>query len=304
MSDDSSDEDGAASVESEAPSSVILPSANLRQSSLFESAGVKPPAKRDGGPGGDVRYERLSSLALELDGFRETADGANSSLFSGESAKKKKPSKRRTVAAMDSDVSVDDMPQKKKKPSDVGVTNDIFGELGVSDEDESASVFSTQSARDEARKRIFPVKNISCLGCALPQRMAPIETFVRDNIEKMAPEALWRLAALTWINQVCKPCKAEGVDVPRFSWKCIRLHYMLHSTDPIVAKHFTVRQLQTMRFELEGKMVKLSGKDRELDRQTVTTFLQVTKQETAERSSLASLLKKANAGAASTVGDK
>ena len=300
MSDDSSDEDGVASVESEAPSSVILPSANLRQSSLFESAGVKPPAKRDGGPGGDVRYERLSSLALELDGFRETADGAGSSLFSGESAKKKKPSKRRTVAAMDSDVSVDDMPQKKP----AGISEDVFGEMGISDEDDSMSVFSSESKKHEANKRAFPVKGLRCVGCALPHRLAPVESFIVDNISRISDEALWKLAALRWRDMVVKPCRQEGVFVPQWSWKDLRLHFKLHSSDALISKSGTIRQLQVMRFELENRMVKTTGRERELDRASADMFLKVVKQENAERSSLASLLKKANAGAASTVGDK
>jgi len=86
----------AASEGPPVPNAAASSSQTLRQSSLWESAGRTAPqghvvgargrvrgrgsAEGDSGP----RFERLSTLAMELGGFRNHADGGGSSLFSDE----------------------------------------------------------------------------------------------------------------------------------------------------------------------------------------------------------------------------
>ena len=90
------------------------------------------------------------------------------------------------------------------------------GDEGASSEGESVSQMSgTSSTRKKAAfKAAFPVKGIDCVGCALVKKIAPVEKFIKDNMNKMAEEALWKMAALTYLREVQEPRKREGVLSP------------------------------------------------------------------------------------------
>lgn len=64
------------------------------------------------------------------------------------------------------------------------------------------------------------------MGCALASRVVAVDEFVLKNCDKMAESALFKLAALFYKTKVAEPAEAEGVEVPEWSWKELRAHYL------------------------------------------------------------------------------
>lgn len=211
--------------------------------------GGAPPAQRGGGGRGNgsqngngARYEPLSALALELGGFRANADG-DSALFSEEAdsvARPPKGSGKRRAATeeeddedggfsalnSDSDDDEEDHKRKKKKKSrgDAPATADAAmyaqaafgGAYGGASECESVSQMSgtSEARRKAAYKAAFPIKGVDCVGCMLTKQIAPVEKFIKMHFDKMAEDALWKQAALTYVREVQEPRKKEGVLTP------------------------------------------------------------------------------------------
>lgn len=296
----------------------------------------------NGPPGEGPRFERLSSLAMELDGFREHADGAGSSLFSEENL----PTKKRNQAPNEDDDDDDDdddndglsvlapseldgedgveaprgRANKKKKPKSrieppaasgdaaAMMANAAFGDGGVyaGSDDESESNFSASSAKRKAHKAAFPIKGVSCVGCALAHKIVPVEKFVIDNMARMADDALWKFAGLEYQLKVVDKAKREGTLCPEWRWPDIRTHFLLHSKDPRIARTNTVAQLQTMRFAVESRLIRNEDGVRELDTKSADMMLKIIRAESQERSLLAGGSSSATSGKAkgrSTVGD-
>lgn len=82
----------------------------------------------------------------------------------------------------------------------------------ASDTDDGAS--ETSSRAREAHCRAFPIPNETCVGCALPAKVGPVDDFVRTNCDKMKEDALFKMAALVYIQKVVDPAEAEQVPVP------------------------------------------------------------------------------------------
>ena len=82
----------------------------------------------------------------------------------------------------------------------------------ASDTDDGASV--TSSRAREAHCRAFPIPNETCVGCALPAKVGPVDDFVRANCDKMKEDALFKMAALVYLQKVVDPAEAEQVPVP------------------------------------------------------------------------------------------
>ena len=93
------------------------------------------------------------------------------------------------------------------------------GARGASSDGESVSQMSgTSSTRKQrAFKAAFPVKGVDCVGCALVKKIAPVEKFIKDHMNKMSEESLWKMAALTYVREVQEPRKREGVLSPDVS---------------------------------------------------------------------------------------
>ena len=49
------------------------------------------------------------------------------------------------------------------------------------------------------------------------KKIAPVEKFIKDHMNKMAEEALWKMAALTYVREVQEPRRREGVLSPDVS---------------------------------------------------------------------------------------
>ena len=357
-----SDDSDAASVTGgpPRPSGSSYQASNLRQSNLFGQA-VPPPHARgkgtggrggggrgggrgeNGGEGGEgPRFERLSSLGLELDGFREQDEA--SSLFSqsvrGDSKKKKKTDRVRSqeLFGEDSDEDEDDdgvsvlapseleggdgveAPRRKKAKNGKSTDAEMLaaaafggaagaGAVSSDDEDDdSASVGSSQ--QKAAMKAAFPIKGVNCVGCALAHRILPVECFVVDNINRMAPEALFKFAALTYQTAVVEPARKEGIVAPKWGWKDLRTHFLLHNSDPRIARASTINTLQVMRQAVESRLVRNDNGEKELDKGSCDLMLKIIKSESTERTLLSSAMRgdakasgKGTAAGKSTVGD-
>lgn len=83
----------------------------------------------------------------------------------------------------------------------------------ASDTDDGVSSVTSSRAR-EAHRRAFPISGETCVGCALPAKVGPVDDFVRTHCDKMREEALFKMAALIYQQQVVEPAESEDVPVP------------------------------------------------------------------------------------------
>jgi hypothetical protein len=174
-------------------------------------------------------------------------------------------------------------------------------EMETSDEEsDEESLFSANSElKKKAYKAAFPIRGVSCIGCAMAHRINSVETFILDNISRMSSDALWKHAALVWKLEVVDKAKREGNIVPDWNWKDLRSHFLLHCSNPIIARQSSITQLQLMRSTIENRLVRVEDDgSRELDKSSADLFLKVLKQESAERTLLANLVSGGGGGAA------
>jgi len=240
----------------------------------------KPPSE-SGDPSDRPRYERISLAALEQEAF-DGADGADSRIESDEeedairAPPRSYPDQDRPP---DADEEEEDL-QTSKRDRLAGLMGAAaFGGSAnrYRENSDSASVASESSSRRRAQagQNAFPVRGVTCVGCVLANRMGPVDRFVQQNISKMTEDALWKMAALTYKQQVAEPAEREGAFAPPFGWKEVRIHFELHSTGNFISRHKMVRQLQCMRAQLETRLVRIDGGERELDRGTADLMLKV-----------------------------
>jgi hypothetical protein len=124
----------------------------------------------------------------------------------------------------------------------------------ASDTDDGAS--ETSSRARQAHCRAFPIPNETCVGCALPAKVGPVDDFVRINCDKMKEDALFKMAALVYYQKVVEPAEAEQVPVPSWPWKDIRSHYTMHRMDVKMQRYENMRTLAAMRKTLELSLLK------------------------------------------------
>jgi len=129
----------------------------------------------------------------------------------------------------------------------------------ASDTDDGVSSVTSSRAR-EAHRRAFPISGETCVGCALPAKVGPVDEFVRTNCDKMKEDALFKMAALVYHQKVVEPAEAEDVPVPFWTWKDIRAHYTMHRMCPKMQRYENMRTLAAMR-----KTIELSLQKAEMD---------------------------------------
>ena len=303
--------------------------------------GAAPPTQRGGaGRGGGsnkegARFEPLSAMMLEFGGFRNNADG-DSALFSEAESVARAPRGGKGRAPVDEDEDDDagfsalagseddseDEGRKHKKKKSRGAapaTADAAmyaqaafgGGYAASDADESVSQMSgtSEARRKAAYKAAFPIKGVDCVGCMLTKQIAPVEKFIKMHFDKMAEDALWKQAALTYVREVQEPRRREGGHTPgvrahspqphahnslslalltrtfaplvsQWSWKDLRSHYLLHCSDHTISRTFACRQLQTMRYAVEQRMMRVDGDEREIDKGSCDLMLKVRQRHT------------------------
>ena len=165
-----------------------------------------------------------------------------------------------------------------------------------SDTDDAVSVTSSQ--RRELQKRAFPISGVTCVGCAMPTKIVAVDEFVRSSCDKMTEVALYKMAALVYLEKIAGPAEREGVQTPSWGWKDIRAHYTLHRIDSRMQRLQNVRTLQLMRTTLELQLLRENEDgERTLDHGNTDKVLKVTSQLSREISLL-------NEGAANGKGSK
>ena len=127
----------------------------------------------------------------------------------------------------------------------------------------------------QAQARAFPVTGVSCVGCALPGKIGPVDDFVSSNAPKMTQESLFKLAGLVYQQKVVDPAEAEGVPVPSWSWKDIKTHYCFHRVDARFQRMENVRVLSAMRKTLELSLMREDETGEVLDRGNSDAILKI-----------------------------
>lgn len=276
-------------------------------------AAAPAPAEEDNNP---VRYERISLLAAELQQAATGGDGADSALLSSddEEAGARKRPREGDRGELDYDDEEDDPdadelsavdsdgegggPSRKprqggKRPAKAASAVDMMaaaafgGALpqtsGDTSDDESRMSATSSTRRRNMRKEIFPVKGVTCVGCALANRIGPVERFVNNNVNRLAETALWKMASLCWKREVVEPAMREGVDVVEWGWRDIAAHFRLHSSDSTIGRTSMIQSLVAMRCQVEGSLVRVENGERTLDKASAELFLKVQAAESRER---------------------
>lgn len=273
---------------------------------------------------GTVRYERISLLAAELQQAATGGDGADSALLSSEdesSPSRKRP--RQQSADNEDDIEYDEEenepdverlsaldsssdegafkrpPAKKNKRTHnrsrrgaktvnmmaaAAFGGQVQKDDDTSDDNESKASGTSSSRVKQAIREIFPIKGVTCVGCALAHRIGPVERFVNQNVNRLAETALWKMAALCWKRDVVEPAKREGVDVVDWAWRDVANHFRLHTTDSIIGRTAMIQSLVAMRCQVEGSLVRVENGERTLDKASAELFLKVQAAESRERS--------------------
>ena len=138
----------------------------------------------------------------------------------------------------------------------------------------------------EAKKKAFPVRGVVCVGCSLGSRIAPVNRFISQHISSVADDSLWRLAALVYRNEVYQKAKNHGAPAPKWKWASIRSHYELHVSSNLVQRHKMLRTLQLMRTQIEQRLVRVDGSEKEVDKSSADMLLKVVAAESKERLAL------------------
>lgn len=144
----------------------------------------------------------------------------------------------------------------------------------TSDDESQASRTSSKRKRD-AYFQAFPVRGVSCVGCALANRIGPVERFVNNNVGRQSEKALWKFAELTWKKEVVEPAKREGVHVVKWPWRDIANHFRLHTTSAVVGRTAMIQTLTAMRCQVEGALVRNDNGERTLDKANAELALKV-----------------------------
>jgi hypothetical protein len=158
------------------------------------------------------------------------------------------------------------------------------GRGGEADDDDETAPSEAESKRVKAAQRAaFPCKGISCVGCALGHRIGVVDKFVNEHVMSMTEDSLYKQAALRYKMDVADPIEREGGLPPAWPWKDLRSHYQLHVSNNGLARHRIVKQLQLLRSQLESRIVRCEGEEKEIDRQTADLMLKTIAAESRER---------------------
>ena len=181
-------------------------------------------AGRGGAPkgGSGSLFAPISMMELELRG-RGDFDGASSTAsVRGKGKHNEKSRRKRTKPPRDYDDvegGDDDDGEASAVGSEPDIANAAFGgkrkvghACGSEVSDDALSVASAD--RRAAHSRAFPVSGVTCVGCALPAKVAPVNEFIQKNMANMSELALFKMAAMIYLNKVAEPAEEEGVSVP------------------------------------------------------------------------------------------
>jgi hypothetical protein len=228
------------------------------------SDGQKGPAKR-----------KANSCVKREQGVDDDSDGRDDDDDNEENEEAYEPSSKR----------------QKEEDDEDAIAQAAFGG-GLPDRDDRSQASSVQSERSSVNRRnvhcaAFPVATVDCVGCSLLNEVGVVTNYVMENINRMGDDALWKQAALVFKKCVQDPRAKECVYTPGWSWKDIRLHYLVHSNNDFIARATTCRQLQTLRHAYSLRLVRVENGERELDRANADFLLKVVNAESRERQLMA-----------------
>lgn len=273
----------------------------------------RAPSDAGGDNPAPARFERISLASLEQDQFAD-ADGVESEILSDEEGDEHdfsrvkrasdRPSKRARSGPFAPPAEHED-DEEDDDEGDDGRRDRLRGLMGAaafgagmrdayragSDAGSTRPSEQSSTAKRAALKQAFPVRGVSCVGCALANRIGPVNRFIQSNVSLMTEDALFKMAALCYIREVAEPAEREGAVVPKWAWKEVRAHYSLHSTSNLVARHAMLRNLQSMRLQQEQRLVRVDNGEKELDRQGADIMLKILAAESKERQLLEASLK-------------
>ena len=140
---------------------------------------------------------------------------------------------------------------------------------------EADSLDSAAVAR--ARREAFPVHDVNCVGCALPNRIQMIDDFVRVSSARMSESALYKTAGLIFQRDIREPAQREGVSIPAWGWQDIMMHYTLHIVDPAHQRQEDLRSMSNLRKHLEDNLMRVDAEtgEQSLDKDNAKLLLAV-----------------------------
>lgn len=110
-----------------------------------------------------------------------------------------------------------------------------------------------------------------------------IDEFVKANMHRLEPTALWKTAALYWKQNVVDKAALESVEIPVWNWKDLRSHYTLHHVSTDLQRMDMIRSLCAMRKTLElGLLRETEDGTRFLDPKSSELALKLMQQQSRE----------------------
>ena len=246
---------------------------------------VAPPAT--GRPGAQAQPEdtpQVGSRLVPIDftqlesNLRNANDGCESELFSEE--EDDHPTRAQPLAAR----------KKPRHDQAADALDATFNAAFVTreDEDDGASVFSTdthsQAGSEQvlerqiaASKRIFSVRGVTCLGCALDQSLvSKVDVFIRANQHRLEPNALFKSASAFFKHTIVDPAALHENPIPHWEWKDLRSHYLLHAVDPVFQRIDALRSLAACRKTVEASLMRVDEDgSRSLDPKNADLLLKI-----------------------------
>jgi hypothetical protein len=237
------------------------------------------------------QFTGISMRELEF-GYRANADGAESSVDSDDSddyataKKKKKRAKKRKRPAEEggADSQLTDQERMARAAFGggcaAGTEDEEEDEEDEEEEDEGVEVEGTESVAESSvvpEKRLLPIRGESCVGCCYDRAIIEkVDDFVHKNCVQMSETALFKAAALYYKNAIVRPRAAEGVRLPKWTWKSLRSHYVLHVVDPVLQRAAAVRTLGSIRAVQENSLLKVNADGtKQLDHKATEMLLKV-----------------------------
>lgn len=276
------------------PEGASLPAANA--TSLYPMFGGGRRASRAPRPGGqrtaaspasgrpDARAQtedapQVGSRLVPIDftqlesNLRNANDGCESELFSDEEDEhamraRKKPRHDKAADALDATFNAAFATREDEDDGESVFSTDTQSQAG------SEQVLERQIA---ASKRIFSVRGVTCLGCALDQSLvSKVDAFIRANQHRLEPTALFKSASAFFKHTIVDPAALHENPIPHWAWKDLRSHYLLHAVDPVFQRIDALRSLAACRKTVEASLIRMDEDgSRSLDPKNADLLLKI-----------------------------
>lgn len=220
--------------------------------------------------------------------LRNSNDGCESELFSDEDddepelqSSRKRPHRSLTENTMGATFNA------------AFATRDDYNDEASQLSDDSRSQTGSERVLDKqiaASKRIFSIRGVTCLGCALDQSLvSKVDGFIRANQHRLEPTALFKSASAFFKQTVVDPAALHEHPIPLWAWKDLRSHYLLHAVDPVFQRIDALRSLAACRKTLEASLIRMDEDgSRSLDPKNADLLLKIVTLQSRELGLLSS----------------